>query len=109
LVIGIEARLPLVAAIVAVTTATTPLLMAVAFMPVARQLRAPALALQLRVLPALVRADPARMLRELMSLGAYESFHCKPAGALVAALNERFSEREPPFTADPEARVKDGV
>src|SRR4029077_52099 len=98
----------LVEATVAVATATMPLLMVLALMPVARQVTDPVLEMQLSVLPALVRADPATTLRELMSLGAYVNFHCKPAGALVAALNERFSEREAPFNADPEAKVKDG-
>ena len=109
LLIGIESRLLLlVAATVAVTTATTPLPMVLASMPVARQVRDPVLELQFSVLLAPVNAAPATAVRELISLGAYESVHCKPAGALVAAFKERFSDTEPPLTADPEARLRDG-
>lgn len=108
LLIGIESRLlPLVGERVAVTTATTPLLIVLAFMPVAKQVRDPVPELQLSVL-LVPSASPATAVRELMSLGAYASVHCKPAGALVAAFKERFSERAPPFTADPEAKLKDG-
>src|SRR5579871_289741 len=55
---------------VAVTTATTPLPIAVAFIPLARHITEPVPALQLSVLPAAVSADPADIVRELMSLGA---------------------------------------
>ena len=109
LLIGIESRLLLlVGERVAVTTATTPLLILVAFMPLARHMTDPVLELQLSVLPAPVRAGPAIVLRELMSLGEYESVHCRPAGTLVAAFKERFSERAPPLTAEPEAKLKEG-
>src|SRR5262249_439858 len=79
----------------AVTTATTRLPMAVTFIPLARQISDPVFALQLRVLLALLRADPAAALSELMSLGEYESVHSKPAGLPVPAFNERFSESVP--------------
>jgi len=92
----------------AVTTATTPLLMVLPVMPVARQVRDPPPEMQLSASPAAVSAGPATALREVMSAGAYEMVHCKPAGALAAAFKERFSERVPPLTADPEARLKDG-
>jgi hypothetical protein len=108
LLIGIAIKLLLlVGATVAVATATMPLLMVLALMPVARHVTDPRLDMQLSVLPGPVSAAPATMLKELISVGEYESFHCKPAGALVAAFNERFSEREAPFTADPEAKLKD--
>ena len=48
----------LLAESVAVTTATTPLPIAVAFAPVARQIRVPTPRLQLRFFPAAVRAVP---------------------------------------------------
>ncbi len=109
LLIAIESRVLLLAALrFAVTTATTPLLMAFAFIPLARQITDPVPALQLRVLPALVRADPAAVLSELMSLGENESVHCKPAGVLVPAFKDRFSERAPPLSAVPEAKLKEG-
>ena len=109
LLIGRESRLLLLAGErVAETTATTPLPMALAFMPVARQVTEPAAELQLSVLPAAVNAGPAAVLSEIMALGGYESVHSRPAGALVAALKERFSDREPPCTAEPEAKLKDG-
>jgi hypothetical protein len=44
---------------VAVTTATTPLLIAVAFIPDATQINAPAPELQLKLFPAAVNAEPA--------------------------------------------------
>lgn len=109
LLIGIESRLLLlVGESVAVTTATTPLPIVLAFMPLARQITDPVPALQLIVLPAPVRAGPAVVLREMMSLGEYESVHCKPAGALLAAFKDRFSDRALPLSAEPEAKLKEG-
>jgi hypothetical protein len=67
---GIVATLPLVADTVAVTTATTPFPIALAFMPLARQVREPLLETQLSVLPAPVRAGPATALKEAISVGA---------------------------------------
>lgn len=92
----------------AVTTATTPLPMVLAFMPVARQLTTPAPELQLSVLPAAVSAGPAVVLSVVMALDGYDTVHSRPAGRLVAPFNERFSEREPPWNTDPEPKVKDG-
>jgi len=51
---------------VAVKTASTPLLMAFVFIPLARQVMEPVPELQLSVLPAAVSADPAAAVRELM-------------------------------------------
>ena len=56
---GTETVPPLDAAIVAVTTATTPLEMLPLFMPVARHVTVPLPLKQLRLLPAAVRAGPA--------------------------------------------------
>ena len=44
---------------VAVTTATTPLLIAAAFMPEATHIKLPPAELQLKLLPAAVSAEPA--------------------------------------------------
>ena len=108
LLIGRESRVRvLVGEIVAVTTATTPLLTAVP-VPDARQTRLPAPELQVSVAPAADRAGPAAALSEVMLAGEYASAHCIPAGAPVTALKERFIDTEPPLTVDPEARVKDG-
>jgi len=94
---------------VAEITATTPLPMALVFTPVARHVIAPTPVTQLSVLPAAVSADPAIALREVISVGVYEIVHCKPAGALAPAFNDRFSETEPPLTADPEAKLNTGL
>ncbi len=94
---------------VAVTTATTPLPIALAFVPDARQTKVPTPGLQLSVSPAAVRAVPGAAVREVIAVGEYVSVHCSAAGALVAALNERFSGIELPWTADPEAKLNDGA
>jgi hypothetical protein len=59
--------LVLVGARVALTTATTPLPMAVAFMPEATQTTVPDPELQLNVSPAAVSAEPAVVLSEAMA------------------------------------------
>jgi hypothetical protein len=108
LLIGSESRVALlVAERLAVTTATTPLLMAVAFIPDATHAKVPALELQLSVSPTAVSAGPATALREATAVGGYVSVHCSVAGALAPALNERLREGELPWTAVPEAKVKD--
>ena len=94
---------------VAEIMATTPLPMALVLTPVARHVIAPTPVTQLSVLPAAVSADPAIALREVISVGVYEIVHCKPAGALAPAFNDRFSETEPPLTADPEAKLNTGL
>jgi hypothetical protein len=43
-----------------------------------------------------------------MPVPEYVSVHCKPAADWLTALNDKFSETEPPFTVDPEARARDG-
>jgi hypothetical protein len=93
-------------ATVAVTTATTPLLMPVEFMPLATQVIEVGAELQLSVLPTAFSAGPVAALRALMPVG-YESVHCRPAGALLPAFRDRFRETEPPGAADPEAKLKD--
>jgi hypothetical protein len=108
LLVAIESALLLVpAAIVAVTTATTPLLMVLEFMPVARQFTNPAPETQVSVSLTAVSAGPATILKEVMSLDGYASVHCRPAGAAPETLKERFKEMDPPLTADPEARFRD--
>jgi hypothetical protein len=93
----------------AVTTATTPLPMAVPFTPDATQTRVPAPGLQLSVFPAAVSADPVATLSVVMAVVGYDRLHPRLAGALVVALNERLSERGLPWTADPEAKLKEGA
>jgi hypothetical protein len=93
---------------VAEITATTPLPMVSTFTPVAKHVIAPMPVAQLSVLPAVVSAGPATALREVISAGGYKMVHSKPAGAVAPAFNDRFSEREPPLTADPEAKLNTG-
>jgi hypothetical protein len=93
----------------AVITATTPLLMAVLFGPDAKHTIVPTPALQLSVVPVSVSADPAATLRETTSVGEYASVHWRLAGALAGAVNERLSESEVPWRADPEAKLSDGA
>jgi len=69
-VIGSETALALVEVSVTATAATTPLPIAVPFIPLARQVTDPLLGLQVSDLLAAVRAGPAAMLRETTSLGA---------------------------------------
>ena len=94
---------------VAVTTATTPLLRAVAFIPDATQTKVPMPGLQLSVSPTAVRAGPATALREVMAVVEYESVHCSAAGAPVPTFNERFSGSELPWAADPDAKLNDAA
>jgi hypothetical protein len=94
---------------VAVTTATTPLPMAVLFDPDATQIKVPTPELQLSVSPTAVRAEPATALREVTAADGYVSVHCSADGALLPSLNERFSETELPWTVDPDAKLNDEV
>ena len=93
----------------AVITATMPLLMALLSSPDARHTKVPTPALQLIVFPAAVSAEPAVTLSEATSVGEYPIVHWRPAGALAAALNERLSESEVPWRADPDAKLNDGA
>jgi hypothetical protein len=93
----------------AVITATTPLLMALSFDPDTKHTKVPTPAVQLIVFPAAVSAEPAVTLSEVTAVGEYPIVHWSPAGALAAALNERFSESEVPWRADPEAKLSDGA
>jgi hypothetical protein len=61
--------LPLAGDRLAVTTATTPLVIALALEPLARQVRTPAAEPQLSVLPAAVSAGPAAALSPMTSAG----------------------------------------
>ena len=79
-----------------VTVATTPLPTAVLFIPVARQVVEPLAEPHVRLLPAAVNAVPAVTFTDATLAVAYESCHCKPAGALLDAFNERFSVTVPP-------------
>lgn len=93
---------------VTVTVATMQLPIVTSFNPTVKHMTEPLTELQLSVLPALASAGPAATTTELTSLGTNESVHSKPAGALPP-LNERFSETEPPSTADPDARLRESV
>ena len=105
---SVRVGLPTTEANVAVTTATTPLPMALAFMPEPKQVTDPAPLEQSRLLPAAVRAAPAEIVTEVIFVCGYESVHCKPAGA-DEALRERFKETEPPGTAEPELKLRELV
>jgi hypothetical protein len=87
----------LVAESVIVTTATTPLLIVLAFRPEATHIVDPLVVLQVIVFPAAVRAGPAAKAMVVTSVGEYESAHCSAAGWLPAvALKERLRDRDPP-------------
>ena len=62
-------------AMVGVTTATTPLLIRLAFIPLTTQVIDPLPELHVRVLPADVSMGPPVTLREVTSLAGYESVH----------------------------------
>ncbi|HEY9139769.1 MAG TPA: hypothetical protein VIN93_02710 [Bryobacteraceae bacterium] len=94
---------------VTVTVTTTPLPIVESFIPAVKQVTEPLAELQVRVLFALPRAAPATTARELTSLGTNANVHCRPAGAPLLLLNERFNETEPPSTADPDARLREVV
>ena len=82
---------------VTVATATTPVPIAVAFMPDAIHTADPLTALQLRVLPAAVKAGPAVKPMAVTLAGAYDSPHSNAVGWLPAvALKERLRETDPP-------------
>jgi hypothetical protein len=83
--------------------------MALLFNPDAKHTNVPTPALQLIVVPAAVSAEPAVTLSEATSVGENASVHWRAAGALAGALNERFSESEAPWKADPEAKLSDGA
>jgi hypothetical protein len=94
---------------VAVTTATTPLLRAVAVSPDAKQTRVPVPGLQLRVSPTPVRAGPGTAVREAIAVVEYVSVHCSVEGAPLPTFNERFSGIEPPWATDPDAKLNDAA
>ena len=104
---GSETVAPLVADNVTVATATTPVLMVLAFNPLATHVTNPAPGLQFRVLAAAVRAGPAAMLTETTSVGAYERVHCRADGMLPAVFKVRFKETTLPRTAEPDARLRE--
>ena len=107
LLIVIGTELPLVGVRFTVTTATTPLPIVLAFIPLARQIIEPLVDVQFTPFPLAVRAGPAAMLIEETLLGAYDSFHCKAEGAFPDTVNERFKGKDPPCTPNPDARLKD--
>ena len=108
-VIGTESKVLLVPeASVAVTTATTPLPIVLESMLDVRHVTEPVLGAQLSVLLAAVSTGPGVILNDVISLGGYDRVQARLAGAPpVGAFMERFSETVPPFTADPEARLKE--
>jgi hypothetical protein len=92
---------------VTVTVATTPLAIRVSFIPAVRHSTEPLVELQVRVLPALLRVAAAVTTMELTSLGTNERVHCRAAGAPLLPLNVRFSDTEPPSTAEPDERLNE--
>lgn len=91
-----------------VTAATTPVPITLVFMPLAKHLIDPALAVQFSVLPAPVSADPAATLIAATSPVGYEIVHCKLVRVLLLdAVKERLKTREPPGTDDPEVKPND--
>ena len=107
LLIGIGTELLLIGVRFTVTTATTPLPIGPAFMPLARQVIEPLAELQFTPFPAAIRAGPAAVLSELTLLVGYESVHCKPEGAFPETVMERFKATDPPCAPEPEARLKE--
>src|ERR1017187_1963302 len=93
---------------VTVTVATTQLPIVETFIPAVRHVTEPLTKLHVRFLPAAASAGPAVTANELTSLGTNDNFHCKPAGA-PPPLNERFSDTEPPSTAEPDERLREAV
>jgi len=88
--------LPPVALNVAVTMATTPLLITALFIPLATQLTDPATDEQLSDLPAALRAGPAAILRLRIPLVAYRMVHCNAEGVLTEeGFSVRFNETDP--------------
>jgi hypothetical protein len=98
---GIGIEVALVEFNVTVKTATTPLAIAVLFVPLAKQVTVPLAPLQESDLPAAVRALPAAPVTEATSVGGYDSFHCKPAGEAEEFARVRFNETVPPGAVDP--------
>jgi hypothetical protein len=94
---------------VTVTVATGPLVIALPFIPAAKQTTEALPLTQVNVFPAAVIAAPGATATEATLLEAYVSVHCRPAGTLVAAVNARFNEIAPPAAADPDARVSEFV
>ena len=94
---------------VTVTVATTQLPIVESFIPSVRHVTEPLTELQVRVLPAVASAGPAVTTTEVASVGTNERVHCKPAGAPPLELNERFSDTEPPSTAEPDERPREVV
>ena len=108
LLIGKESTLaPLLAERVAVTVASVPLLMAVAFVPAATHTNVPTPELQLSVFPAAASAGPATALSAATSVAEYVNVHCTLAGAPEGAFKERVKGNALPLSAVPDAKLKD--
>ena len=76
LLIGSKSRVALlVGERAALTTATTPVPITVAFIPEATQTKTPTPGLQVSVSPTAVRAGPGTALREATSVAEYVSVH----------------------------------
>jgi hypothetical protein len=86
---------------VAVTTATTPSGIMLPFIPLATHVYVPLAPAQLIALPAVIAADPAATVINVISEAGYRSVHCKPAGCAEAVTRERLSVTLPPGEADP--------
>lgn len=87
----------LVAESVTVATATTPLLIALAFKPEVTHFIDPLAVLHVIVFPAAVRAGPTPKLMAVTLVGEKVSPHCNAAGWLPAvAFNVRLRDTDPP-------------
>ncbi len=93
---------------VTVALATTPLAMVVAFMPDAIHVTDAAPGLQLMVFPAVVKTGPAAKLMEVTSRDGNVIVHCTAATAVEDA-KDRSNDTDPPWTVEPEAKLREGV
>jgi hypothetical protein len=88
-------------------TATVPVPIEAAFIPDARQVTVPAPGLQLSVLPADVRADPAAAFIDVTLTVGYVNVHASAAGAVLPAASVSEREIEPPGRAVAELRLRE--
>src|SRR5262249_53914634 len=107
LLIGSDTARLLAGVSVTETTATTPLPMAVPFMPLTTHTTEPLRGLQLRDLPAAVKAGPAAVLIDKTSLVAKDSVHWRVDGAALDDVKARFRATEPPGTAETEPKARE--
>jgi hypothetical protein len=98
------------AAIIRFTIATVPFWIGVLFMPQAKQVYTPELAVQLSVLPALLAEDPALAEIDRTLLVGKVNVHWRAAGSLPAGdVKSRVRDTAPFAAAVPEERVRESV